>query len=345
MDIEVSVLLPIYNAEHYLKRSLGNLITSKNKKLEFICINDGSIDNSLSILREYAKQDNRIVIINKNNSGYGHSMNEGLKIAKGKYIAILEPDDFCDNCMYDELYKIAENTGADLVKSNYYEFSQKTNKSIYFEVLKGQVYNQITNIDKNPYIIYMRPCIWTGLYRREFLQKHNIYFSETPGASYQDTAFAFKVYASAEKVIFSSKAYLHYCIDNDGSSVASKNKVFSICDEFMAMEAYLNQNKILKDKLIKILQLLKFDSYNWNLERISGELKSEFYDYMALDFIRADYLGYLDKQYFDDSRWNNLMRMIDIYKQKGNISGFYCKSGILKSGNSFLMKCISKFIN
>lgn len=314
--MKISVLLPIYNAEKFLSKSLGEVLNQTLKDIEFICINDGSTDSSLKMIKDYAEKDERIVVIDKDNHGYGESMNQGLNVAKGKYIAILEPDDFVDNTMYETLYDLAEKYNADVVKSNYYEYETKTDNNTYLEVLEGLPYGTLINAHLNKLIIHMRPCIWSAIYKREFLEKNHIRFNETPGASYQDTAFAFKVWVSAERVIFTKDAFLHYRIDNDNSSVNSSGKIFSICDEFQAMQSFLNLNYKWRDEYSGILQVLKLDSYLWNLGRITSEYKEVFFDQMALEFLKAKYEGFLDKQLFDDGRWKQIENIIDTYMNK-----------------------------
>lgn len=312
----VSVVMPIYNASDFLKESLGGILQQTLKNIEIICVNDGSKDDSLEIMQRYAYNDKRIKIIDKPNGGYGHSMNAGIKIATGEYIAILEPDDFVDNNMLEVLYGVAKKNDADVVKSNYYEYSTKQNSNTFQEVLFEQEYDKVTCAKENERIVYMRPCIWTAIYRREFLKENGIVFNETPGASYQDTAFAFKVWVSAERVYFIKDAFHHYRIDNDNSSVKSTGKIFSICDEFQSMQSFLNKDKNKKDRYSKILQVLKLDSYMWNLDRIAPEFKQVFKDQMALDYLKAEYENCLDKAYFDEYRWNQLQTILNEYKNR-----------------------------
>lgn len=321
----VSVVMPIYNASKFLHQSLGGVINQTLENIEIICVNDGSKDDSLKIIQEYASEDNRIKIINKANNGYGHSMNKGIAIASGEYIAILEPDDFVDENMYKFLYSKAKALDLDVVKSNYFEYSQINGGDTFFEVLEGLPYNTIVSAEENEKILHMRPCIWSAIYKKSFLNKNNIYFTETPGASYQDTAFAFKVWVSAKKVYFVKNAFLHYRIDNENSSVKSTGKIFSICDEFQSIQAYLNQNKQYREKYSKILQVLKLDSYTWNLERISPEFRGIFKDQMALEFIKADYDGFLIRDYFDDERWKRVEKYISDYEQNKYSNGFLKK--------------------
>ena len=223
--ISVSVLMPIYNVSKYLDSSLGGVLQQSLKNIEIICINDGSTDDSLEIVKKYAEIDSRIVIIDKKNAGYGQTMNKGLEIAKGEYIGILEPDDFMDISMFQDLYNTAKKYDADVVKSNYYEYKEKNNTDKFLEVLKGLPYDCIVNPKTNHRVLHMRPCIWSSIYRREMILANKIRFTETPGASYQDTGFAFKVWVSSQRVVFRKEAYLHYRIDNANSSVKSSGKV------------------------------------------------------------------------------------------------------------------------
>lgn len=131
----VSVLVPIYNVEKYLSQCLDSLCAQTLKNIEFICINDGSTDNSGNILEKYAKNDSRFKIITKPNSGYGDSMNVGLEAATGEYIGIVESDDFAEPNMFEKLYKAAKNNNLDIVKSNCFFIAQKKG----LRIMKGLI--------------------------------------------------------------------------------------------------------------------------------------------------------------------------------------------------------------
>ena len=116
-------------------------------------------------------------MIHKPNSGYGHSMNVGIDNATGEYIGIVETDDFADLNMFEELYAVAKRCNADVVKSNYYTYvSHPEPQSTYFEVLKEyDLYDKVFKPVEHQDIFRVRPCIWSGIYRREMLlalQKH-----------------------------------------------------------------------------------------------------------------------------------------------------------------------------
>ena len=102
---KISVIVPVYNAEKYLRQCLDSIVSQTLRDIEIICVNDGSTDASLSILEEYAAKDSRIVVISKPNAGYGHSMNMGLDKATGEYMGIVDADDYILPTMYETLYQ------------------------------------------------------------------------------------------------------------------------------------------------------------------------------------------------------------------------------------------------
>lgn len=213
---KVSILMPACNVEKFLKECMDSVVNQTLKDIEIICIDDGSRDSTGNILDEYAQKDNRIKVIHKANSGYGHSMNVGLQNATGEYIGIIETDDFADLNMFDELYKAAKENHADVVKSNYYSYvSQPEPQSTYYEVLKEyDLYDRGVQTGGTSGNLSCETMYLSGIYRREWLLENHVSFAETPGASYQDTGFAFKVWASAERALLLRDAYLHYRTDN-----------------------------------------------------------------------------------------------------------------------------------
>ena len=118
---KVSVVVPIYNVEKYLRVCLDSLVGQTLKEIEIICVDDGSTDSSKEIIREYVKKDARVKMIAKEkNSGYGNSMNQGFDMAGGDYIGILESDDFAEPTMYEKLYAAAHENSLDMAKSSFW---------------------------------------------------------------------------------------------------------------------------------------------------------------------------------------------------------------------------------
>ena len=115
----LSLLIPIYNVQRYLRECLDSALAQTLKDIEIICINDGSTDNSPAIIREYMERDRRVKMIDKANSGYGDSMNHGLEMARGKYVGILESDDFMASDALEKLVSAADSNNADFAKANF----------------------------------------------------------------------------------------------------------------------------------------------------------------------------------------------------------------------------------
>ena len=301
----VSVLVPVYNVERYLPACLDSLVTQTLEDIEIICINDGSMDASLDILRKYASRDNRMKIIDKGNTGYGHTMNVGLQNAKGDYIGIVESDDFADGKMFETLYRTASYFDADLVKSNYWEY--RDNESIFVRLLEDGPYGKVLKPRQDLVRVFIfKPTIWSAIYRREFLLENAISFNETSGASFQDTSFNFKVFSCAERAVLVEAAYVHYRQDNVSSSVNGSGKVYCVVDEYRKCAEFLETRPELKKQLEYLLPALEWNTYQWNYRRISSSVKYEFLERMVHCFhelwdsgsIRPSYWYY--KVHLDD---------------------------------------------
>lgn len=293
----LSILIPIFNVEKYLKECLDSIVKQSLKDIEIICINDGSTDSSLEIIKVFMKNDSRIKLINKSNSGYGDSMNQGLKLASGKYIGIVESDDIADETMFAKLYHLAvTNSFPDIVKSNYYEFwSTIDNRKIRDNIPKHLI-NKVSLPRKDSAIHLAIQSIWSAIYRRNFLLNNEIYFNPTPGASYQDVSFYFLTLVQAKSVYCTENAYLNYRKDNDNSSVKSKDKVYCVVEEFAFIERYLLNHNV-KD-LDFLINSLKFEIYLRNYHRIDLQYKLEFLKYFRDEFIKENTLNLIDINYF-----------------------------------------------
>ncbi len=293
---KVSVIIPCYNVEKYLKQCLDSVVNQTLQDIEIICINDGSTDSTLSILREYENVDNRIKVISKHNSGYGASMNIGLETAKGKYIGIVESDDFVELNMFETLYNEAEVNGLDVVRSNFYLYNSKLDKNDKLDqtwVKHNEIYAPVD--EGTPF--FQQPSIWANLYNREFLNLNNIRFLETPGASYQDVSFTFKVYACAKRFKMIENAFLHYRIDNANSSINSTNKVYCVCDEYREIEKFVNETN--QYEIYKyLIPRIKYACYCWNYNHLAKNLRFKFLMQMSKEYMAHFVKGEVDKNKF-----------------------------------------------
>mgnify|MGYP002585884316 CR=1 FL=1 len=297
---KVSVLVPICNVERYLEECLDSLVAQSFTDFEVLCINDGSTDGSLAIIHRYMEADARFRVIDKPNSGYGASMNMGLDNAIGEYIAILESDDFFEPNALELLVDVADCNQSDVVKGDFYLYwSTPQERDELFRIVDEQEAGRTMRPIDDLAIFFRKPSIWSALYRSSFLRDNGIDFLETPGASYQDAGFNFKVWASAERATFIADPVLHYRQDNEKSSVNSAAKVYCVCDEYASMARFVHERLSGDDRLMGILECMKFDSYMWNYDRLSDGLREEFVLRASEEFADDLDKGLVDFDLFD----------------------------------------------
>lgn len=297
---KVSVLVPICNVERYLEECLDSLAAQSFTDFEVLCINDGSTDGSLAIIHRYMEADARFRVIDKPNSGYGASMNMGLANAIGEYIAILESDDFFEPNTLELLVDAAERNQSDVVKADFYLYwSTPQERDELFRIVDEQEVGRTMRPIDDLAIFFRKPSIWSALYRSSFLRDNGIDFLETPGASYQDAGFNFKVWASAARATFIADPILHYRQDNEKSSVNSSAKVYCVCDEYASMASFVNDRLEGDPRLMGILECMKFDSYMWNYDRLSGDLRGDFIVRASSEFADDLDKGLVDFRLFD----------------------------------------------
>ena len=347
MQPKVSIVMPCYNTQRFLSESLGSVLKQTLIDLELICVNDGSSDGTLDILMDYKKRDHRIQVIDKQNTGYGHSVNVGFDAANGEYLAILEPDDFMEPNMLEVLYDAAQSNDLDLVKCNVWNYrsSPKVQNDFYEDFTQDQCGIVFCPCDDTS-VFFTQPAVWSGLYRTEFIRSQNIRFNETPGASYQDASFAFEVLLRAKRMMAIHDALIHYRVDNEASSVHDSRKMYCVCDEYKRMFDMLESldDEALAKRMREVLVQRKFSTYLWNYKRLEPELGLQFLYKVQEEFRNHKDAGELnwafpekmrgqeqllqsildDPQFFhltqhDDSDYSNALRTLRRYFKVGGI--------------------------
>lgn len=276
---KVSVVVPVYNTEKYLRQSLDAVLAQSLREIEIICVNDGSTDGSLEILREYEKKDSRVRVISKPNAGYGHSVNVGIDAATGEYLAIAEPDDYTAPEMYETLYSAAREHHAPLVKCDWELFWESAGTETRRERWRLVHCGDAASVfppHENPTMVADASGIWAAVYDLAWLRKNGIRCSETPGASFQDTAFVVKTYLCAGKMVFVPRAFVSYRQTNPNSSInAGAAKAFIIFKEFDEIIRFCKVHGIFNARN-KALVLKKFRATGqWNIERFTGDVSEQ----------------------------------------------------------------------
>ena len=309
---KVSVVIPVYNVEKYLRECLDSVVNQTLKDIEIICVNDGSTDSSLDILTEYASKDNRIKIIDKKNTGYGHSMNVGIDNATGEYLGIVEPDDYIELDMYETLYNKAKELDLDFIKSDFCEFQCPQNTKIfnYRELDKSkQFYNKILTPREHIGTFNVVMYTWSGIYKLEYLRKNIIRHNETQGASYQDNGFWFQTMMFAKRGYFLDKSFYRKRKDNPFSSEKNKGKVYCICKEYDFIKQIIIKNNELKP-FMPSYSLARWGAYWFALNRIDKKFKKEFIKKFSKDFKLAMKNGEINKDLFSQKDYQNLELLI-----------------------------------
>lgn len=223
-DVKVSIIVPVYKVENYLTQCLESVIKQTLPEIEIIIVDEGDRDRCRQIIDYYERIDSRVITIHEKNGGYGASVNKGIMIAKGKYIGIVESDDWISSDMYEKLYQRAEQWQPDIVKGSF-EYIQG-HKGLRPDDARAFLQRNIPQdipftIRDFPYLIAAHPSIWAGIYKRDFIKKH--LFLTAKGSGYVDLKFYFDVYCSATSIVYFPDIVYHWRVDNEGASCNNIN--------------------------------------------------------------------------------------------------------------------------
>ena len=214
---KVSIIVPVYNVEKYLAKCLDSLINQTLKEIEIICINDGSRDNSLSILREYSNKDNRIIVVDKKNEGQSIARNIGISRASGEYLGFVDSDDWVDLDYFEKLYNSAKKYDTDISCAGYKRVKKcksRVRKSFEAELL-CKTTNDKVRLDNVPADNY----IWNKIYKRNVWLDKKIKF--VSGRYFEDIALVIKILHQFGDMIIVPDTYYNYRV-NSNSTVMQK---------------------------------------------------------------------------------------------------------------------------
>lgn len=209
---KVSVILPVYNAGKYLHQCMDSIVNQTLRDIEIICVDDGSSDNSLEILNQYAQKDERVKVIAQANGGAGAARNNGLRAATGEYLSFLDSDDFFEPDMLELAYNTAQQYTADFVvfNSDQYHMDKDAFVEVPWVLRKAECppympfkYRQLTDNVFKTFVGWA----WDKLYRREFILEHDIWFQEQRTSN--DLLFVFTALLVAKRIAILDKVLAH----------------------------------------------------------------------------------------------------------------------------------------
>ena len=306
--IKVSVIVPVYNVEDYLKECLDSIINQTLRDIEIICIDDCGTDNSINILKEYAKKDDRIRIIShKENKGLGPARNTGINEAKGEYISFIDSDDYISRDYLENLYNTIIKYDTDIVSTinikrvvgkaislysininKYLSIFQKIFKKNHFEgISNANIKDEKENTKNYPFVV-----AWNKLYKKSFLLDNDLFFMDIKKGS-EDEDFYQRLLLNSPSISYNHKSIYYYRERNYSLTEKYCSDPNFIINNISLMQNSINYCKektpdLLNDLYIRIYELMisKFHQNIYqedNYIHIHNFFKQIFIDYRFLN--------------------------------------------------------------
>lgn len=286
--IDVSIVVPIYNAEKSLKKCIDSLVSQTKSELEFILVNDGSTDNGEKIIKSY--QDKRIKYFKNKNQGIGKTRNFGIDKAQGKYIMFLDSDDFLDKKACEILFKKAEESNCDLVVCNYYRVIGNEKK-----LVKINKFDDTTLIDNKNILLDINLAPWNKIYKKQLIKENNIKFVEN--LKYEDAPFVALALKKAKKIGYIEKALNYYVVHKNSETTVRDIKVFDIIKIVDIIKSYFVDNNemsgIVNELIVRILT-------NYNIQQRyqhDKKIAMEFID-KTFNYLKKEVSDYKNNKYY-----------------------------------------------
>ena len=285
--VKVSVVIPVYNVEDFLGECLDSIVNQTLKDIEIICINDGSKDRSLEILNEYASKDDRITVISQENGGHAVATNNGMELATGKYLFLMDSDDILKLNALEDTVKVAEEKNVDFVifqAINYYmdrnEYVEQENYSM--NRLADFVGDKVFNYKDVPdYLFKISVTPWSKLYNREFVINSGAKFPE--GLIFDDNVFFWRVFFNAKRIAFHRDHLFIRRWYSSSSTMAGDQRFMDSIDIYNLIFKTFIEHDAFEDN--------KYELYNRKIRlaafrylHIKDEFKEAFYNKIKDDF-------------------------------------------------------------
>lgn len=317
---DVSVIVPVYNCEKYLKKCLVSILNQTLRNIEVICVDDGSTDNSYEILKEFYLKDNRIKVLRTENNGQGFARNLALNECRGEFIAFVDADDWIESNMLELLFSKAKNNNLDMLFFQMVNYIESSNDFVETDLYNHQCFinngigeNVIFNLsDVHDFLFEIPVGPVSKLYKKEFLEYNKLKFPEN--MFFEDNSFFYNAFFKCNRAGFLKKQlYYRRRHKNSVTQTLDESKFDIIKATNSMLEVFFDNNKydeykkdVINHTFSMILEWFKKSPIN---------LRQEFYKLIKTNFkgfneLKNDFNNYLCEQY---SVIFNIMRNNDYY--------------------------------
>ena len=237
MQPKISVIVPVYNVEKYLNKCIESIVNQTYRNLEIILVDDGSPDNCPQMCDEWAKKDDRIIVIHKENGGLSDARNKGLDIATGEYIGFVDSDDWIDLDLYECFVSKFKKNNASIIACNVVKvYEDKIEKNI--NEVKKEVYNVEEALNELIHGRTFRAVVWNKLYHKNTINKIRFPYGKT----HEDEFFTYKVLSNANKLIYVPNKFYYYRQRSGSIMNLWSTKHLDVLEAFNERLYFLKQN-------------------------------------------------------------------------------------------------------
>lgn len=320
MKINISVIIPVYNAEEYLSECLKSIIDQSLCEIEIICVNDGSTDSSLSILQYYAGIDKRVQVINQDNHGAGAARNTGMAAAKGKYLAFLDADDLYLPGALETCYKCAEEKNIDILMfgADYFDRDDVLIKTEQVNMIPLGNLEIFSSRDISRFIFQISSCnTWNKLYRKDFIASIKLQYQNIKTAN--DLYFVYAAIAFAERIaVLEIPLVKHRVLYKNNLQTLKKKTPMDFLEALKDLKSTLQEHGFWEDIKQSYLNCALYHCvYNYRSVGIYGrkqfsKMGNEILELLELDEHSQDY-------YYNKESYFFLLEKIKKWDKRGTV--------------------------
>ena len=281
---KVSIIIPVYNTEKYINKCLDSLIYQTYENLEILCIDDGSTDNSLEILEQYAKKDSRIKILTQENKGQSTARNNGMAHATGDYISFVDSDDWVSLSLYKKFADAYNSTDGEveIYMFNAVRYDEKPDLKNYIpaKVLNIKIWEikpdkLLYNANDSTNPIDGNTGVWSKIYKKSFLDERNIKFED--GIIFEDKVFHFDTFFNSDKIFVSNDALYFYRYRASSTMNTMGSNVFDVFKANDMMLSILHESGMYEKNKYAYFQF-SYKHFLYLLGMANIDNKREFYE-------------------------------------------------------------------